>query len=880
MPAGEVQRLNDDAFAAFAVFEESGLRRDLLKATRLWQTALDLARETSDRDAAWMAAYLGIAARRGHESGFGATYLDRAVRHHRLAVQLGEPFAPVDRSALLVWWGEALLDRFTAKEKARDVRLAQDAFREAMRLNPIDTEWWLRAAKGRAWADRFRYELTRQVEWLEQAVALMTRVLAGTPGDLEALRALGLLLADLSGWDRRQRGTAIGKLREAIAATPDTDPQQVILLTALGSLLTSDAVAHRDDALLDEAITCLERARRHPAADTGCLAGLSHALHVRGVRHRSEADLDQAEALIRQAIEETPPGQRVELTIHLGAVLESRDPSGLEAAGLYRSILRDTSDSPEVEPAVCGPLGEIALRQGRYDEAAAAFERGLSARWRTLGTQLRRTYREDELDHSHDLIGGAALAHALRGDPGSAALAIESGRAFALSDTISRRRPQITGDYEDYTVREMFAHLNENLQRLVQQNAAAHLVAEAREKLEEAARKIRKIPGYENFLQRPALEDLRQAARERPLLYLLPCAEAGLAVLVTAADAQTIWLPDVTEEAVAAQAARLQRACADMGADGARTIEQIGRWLGRALLAPLLAGLGDVREVVAIPCGLLGGLPLHAATLPGEGRHAIDELMISYAPNGRSLLNARRIRDQVPDDSLLSIVEPDAPGQAPLAMAWPEALSAHRWFPSGRSHRLRGAAATKESVLALVGRYSVLHAVCHATSYPADPDESALILSGGERLTLRDLREQKGLINEGRLRLRLAVLSACETAVPGHVLPDEMAGLPAGLLATGVAGVVASLWPVPDRATSILMTRFYQNWRQDGLEPAHALHAAQRWMSRATNAEILRLYPHLLRKQDIPAGGFARRVWDRAGYGHPVNWAAFVYLGV
>jgi CHAT domain-containing protein len=63
---------------------------------------------------------------------------------------------------------------------------------------------------------------------------------------------------------------------------------------------------------------------------------------------------------------------------------------------------------------------------------------------------------------------------------------------------------------------------------------------------------------------------------------------------------------------------------------------------------------------------------------------------------------------------------------------------------------------------------------------------------------------------------------------PGTDLPDEVVALPTGLLQAGVAGIVASQWSVPDRATAMLMAEFYRCWRRDRLAPAAALRAAQR----------------------------------------------------
>jgi CHAT domain-containing protein len=54
------------------------------------------------------------------------------------------------------------------------------------------------------------------------------------------------------------------------------------------------------------------------------------------------------------------------------------------------------------------------------------------------------------------------------------------------------------------------------------------------------------------------------------------------------------------------------------------------------------------------------------------------------------------------------------------------------------------------------------------------------------------------------------------------------------------------------------MTRFYELWRGDGLEPADALRQAQRWL------------------RDTSTASYAGRSHR---YEHPVHWAAFTYVG-
>ena len=100
-----------------------------------------------------------------------------------------------------------------------------------------------------------------------------------------------------------------------------------------------------------------------------------------------------------------------------------------------------------------------------------------------------------------------------------------------------------------------------------------------------------------------------------------------------------------------------------------------------------------------------------------------------------------------------------------------------------------------------------------------------------EVLTLRDILTTR-LENA-----RLVVLSACQTGVPGTELPDEVISLPAGLMQAGAGGVVASLWLVADLSTMMLMVRFYELWKGDGLEPAEALRQAQFWVRDTSNGE-------------------------------------------
>jgi CHAT domain-containing protein len=104
----------------------------------------------------------------------------------------------------------------------------------------------------------------------------------------------------------------------------------------------------------------------------------------------------------------------------------------------------------------------------------------------------------------------------------------------------------------------------------------------------------------------------------------------------------------------------------------------------------------------------------------------------------------------------------------------------------------------------------------------------------------------------------------------GTGLPDEVIGLPTGLLQAGAAAVIGSLWSVDDLATAVLLARFYRLWRQDGLEMSEALRQAQRWMRDLTAEERNNTLPGIFPDGGAPAA---------RPYSHPFFWAAFQFNG-
>jgi CHAT domain-containing protein len=79
----------------------------------------------------------------------------------------------------------------------------------------------------------------------------------------------------------------------------------------------------------------------------------------------------------------------------------------------------------------------------------------------------------------------------------------------------------------------------------------------------------------------------------------------------------------------------------------------------------------------------------------------------------------------------------------------------------------------------------------------------------------------------------LVVLSACDAAAEPAGAADGRMNLVRAFLAAGAHDVVASLWETSDASTVELMTHFYEELMQRGLEPEAALAGAQAQLASA-----------------------------------------------
>ena len=318
------------------------------------------------------------------------------------------------------------------------------------------------------------------------------------------------------------------------------------------------------------------------------------------------------------------------------------------------------------------------------------------------------------------------------------------------------------------------------------------------------------------------------------------------------------------------------------------------RALDRQVFDPV-RGMLDGTHVIVSPDGKLNLVPFEALIDP-QGRHVIEQLLVSYVTSGRDLL--RIAARMAPRSPVALIADPayGSPGDRarrflPLAGARAEVAELSVLFPGARL--LTGMRATSAALKALVGA-AVIHIATHglyardvaATSRSAGPlatpagvaarrdlrgmyielqswapaipasvlgtpidalDRAGLAMAGANVSPegIVSARELAGLDWRGT---QLVVLSACETGVGAVATGEGVYGMRRALVLAGTESQVLSLWNVNDAATRELMRTFYRELVQG-----------------TGRAEALRRAKHRLLRDPQ--------------FTHPYYWAAFIPAG-
>lgn len=549
---------------------------------------------------------------------------------------------------------------------------------------------------------------------------------------------------------------------QAVRDTTDTHVDLPRRMSILAATYLDRYRVKQDPANLTAAVDLGERAWRHAAA-------------VADQRGRMRLAADFAEALLVQ--------------VHNG---------GCVAPDLLAELIQNVTGSRSAEPAdqVAGQhaIGRLALEAGQAELAIPILDAAVALLPTLPPRESGWTDRQLRVGDRRGLVEAVVSAHCGIGDAAGAVMTAELGRGVLLAAEANTR--------VDLTLlRDRQPRLADRFEWVCERLNAPEFPMDERKRwwadYDAELSKIRAIPGFEDFLVPPRVEDLRPKIGTAVLINA--GRHGGHAVLLGANGApKTIDLPDLlavddrVDELLDALEEGLTRRLRRL-----RVVPDVLAWLWDAVVEPVVSALPESprpQRVWWAPTGVLGLLPLHAAGQPGQPG-ALDLLVSSFIPSLRSLHVALQRKPAQSRRELLVTMR-HTPDQ-------PDLLEAAAEGALLGGNQLQDKDAVAESVLAALTTSTWAHFACHAVADPVSPAESGLHLSDG---TLK-------LPEIGGLRLdnaELAYLSACSTANHGLRHADEVLHLASAFQLAGFRHVVATLWPLTDHIAAEAARAFYR----------------------------------------------------------------------
>ena len=893
-------------------FQQRGERTDLdLSIQALEKGATSIESEDSPQYAR-LISNLASALRARYLAKFSPRDLDAAIERYQQALA----FVTKDHDEyrqILSNLGSMLSTRYKKTGLLRDLELAIARLREAITHGEVDMRESERALTNLGNTLCLRYERIGSLSDLDEAIECLEKaqeVAGSSAANSEAAFSNNLASALHDRFERtanrQDLDRAIQLHQRAIDQSRPTSTDYFSKLNNYAVALKSRYRLDKSERDLEDALKCLRKALLSiPAAHADRPRILVNLQNVLILRHQGNDDphlLAEAVRVGEIALASIPRESPWWATTCLSCSEAYRLWYDLEAdfdlLQKARKLFQNAYSSEysysltySVTSARSWAVWE--LQRHNWRSAAEAGRRGVASIRRLLETHALRRHKETWLREAQGLAAVVAYAEAKLGECDRAIEHLEEGQACLLNEALGRD----TGRLRELGHRRLCDQFQQRTQEIdffIQSNlkgrSADVTIEDLRKKLAKTIERIRRIEGYEDFLVPMSFDSVRTLAGHSPIVYLLVTAVGGVALVVNKSVCTPVWLDSISVSSLATvllgdesgKKRGYLRSYYEWKLNGhksfdewAEAIDGTTQWLYDTVMGPLLGALEEAKAVL-VPCGLLALLPLHAAWTEGLSktearRYALDQCCFRFAASGRAILSARKKKSSVAAERLLAVREPDP--DHPLPWAGFEIASVCAAFPSDESCCVSGHAASKAVLKRELERRNVFHFSGHARASPLSPLEGGLCLGEGEMFKVADFQELD------TTSLNLAVLSACETALPGMKLPDEVVGLPTALTQARVARVVASLWSVADSSTAILISRFYQCWREDHLLPAEALRSAQQWL-RDSSLDELAEWLSKQRRSIHYSGPLPDLPKSEVPFSHPFYWAAFTYTGI
>ncbi|MCL1466789.1 CHAT domain-containing tetratricopeptide repeat protein [Argonema galeatum] len=352
-----------------------------------------------------------------------------------------------------------------------------------------------------------------------------------------------------------------------------------------------------------------------------------------------------------------------------------------------------------------------------------------------------------------------------------------------------------------------------------------------------------------------------------------------------------------------------------------------GMGLRKAIFDPIAAVIGDSKYLLVSPDGELNLLPFQL--LPDETgtRFLMDEYTISYLSVGRDILRSH-FQPTRPATAPLIIADPDfdlggasetrflgetgflsvlgntlerAPGTRFLGEAVAKKLEVSPYLDA-QALETQITKSPSPSIL-LIATHGVflpdlphqpptLQSRLFGSRFSATKVENPMLRSGlalaGANIWLSGgtLPEKAGkgfLFAQDVAALdlwanELTVLSACNTAIGDLKTGEGVFGLRRAFAVAGTKTLVMSLWPVPDKATALLMERFFDNLER-GFGRSNALLESQNYIRTITIRELRQFDLGRQVLQGLISQNSVCCQEEETPLEHPFYWGAWVCQG-
>lgn len=668
--------------------------------------------------------------------------------------------------------------------------------------------------------------------------------------------------------------------RRALELLSAESPLFAMELDHYSQALRASYAVNGDASLLDRAVEMAERASQLMKKDDPerltVLGNLINNLLVRGREFNRLQDLDRALGIADEALSQSmADGKKTFLSTARFNVLLTRfavsgGKANLTAAKAAWAAQKSGVSSASGRMATADNWCRLMFNAGQFEEVVDGFAVAKeAARELIFVSETSEEGKRSWIQRYQWLVLETAYSLARLHRAADAVCEIEEGVALLLQEA-SWTRPgtlQRLGETGFEDLRERIEKAVQQLRYLSGAGASPFSdIQAARAEYLGVIAELQSVPEFSYMREHISIQQLMDTLPNGTLVcYLMTTKHGALILLVDQQGCETLWCDDFNEIEVGALNYGEVVARDEQRRDKLNS-KEIGGWIGtyrhweRALWSgdecdvlqafrqwqdqldrtmkvvydELMADLSAAADrrgcvrIVLVPMMTLSWWPLHAAwgqskENGGEPAFALDSIPASYVPSVLTTLELAPSNRQQEKRSILAIGSPQEAGRPELDDAASEAELIAEGFAQAKI--LLGAQATAEAFKAASTDADIWHFAGHA--YFHGEDEAALVFAGGTRIMLNEIGEIQADPPS------LVVLSACESGVFDKHIPNERKSLAVAFLELGTRHVIATLWPVDDRASLLFMSFFYDELRTTGA--IDALAKTQRWMRSTTD---------------------------------------------